>query len=232
MPEPIAGNTAPGQNRVLIGPSVTPVLIPSDEIKNGNLAFSIANTLTAPATVTGAEAGCPNPNWTGVNPVATVTAVTLEIEQPVAPATSTCTASNQPGLSGRVPATCVLSMTGGARNLRPSGPLTRGGGGPPLPANLMPHLPRAAGRRATLLSRAPLLLPRRPTCLSSPGSRADRARPSISLRERPAISRRSRGPAASRALDCGCCRPSPTCGRGSRLPSATPPLRRSGETAP
>ena len=101
------GNTAPGQNRVLIGPSVTPVLIPSDEIKNGNLAFSIANTLTAPATVTGAEAGCPNPNWTGVNPVATVTAVTLEIEQPVGTVIFTCTASNSSGLSGRVPLTCV-----------------------------------------------------------------------------------------------------------------------------
>src|SRR5919109_3219343 len=44
------GNTAPGQNKVLIGPSVMPVLVPADEIKNGNLAFSIGNTLTAPDT--------------------------------------------------------------------------------------------------------------------------------------------------------------------------------------
>jgi hypothetical protein len=101
------GNTAPGQNRVLIGPSVTPVLIPADEIKNGNLAFSIANTLTAPATVTGAEAGCPNPNWTGVNPVVRVTSIMLDIEQPPGTLIFSCTASNTSGLSGTVALTCV-----------------------------------------------------------------------------------------------------------------------------
>ena len=101
------GNTAPGQNKVLIGPSVTPVLIPADQIKNGNLAFSIANTLSAPATVTGAEAGCPNPNWTGVNPVVTVTDISLVIEQPVGTVIFTCTASNPNGLSGTVSLSCV-----------------------------------------------------------------------------------------------------------------------------
>ena len=100
------GNTAPGQNKVLIGPSVTPVIIPGDEIKNGNLAFSIENTLTAPATVTAAEAGCPNPNWTGVNPVVTVTDITLVIEQPVGTVIFTCTASNPSGLSGTVALSC------------------------------------------------------------------------------------------------------------------------------
>jgi hypothetical protein len=100
------GNTAPGQNRVLVGPSVTPVIFPADQIKNGNLSFTIANTLTAPATVTGAEAGCPNANWTGVNPVLTVTNVRLVIEQPVGTVIFTCTASNPNGLSGTFALTC------------------------------------------------------------------------------------------------------------------------------
>ena len=100
------GNTAPGQNKVLIGPSVTPVLIPADAIKNGNLAFSIANTLSAPATVSAADAGCPSANWTGVNPVVTVTSITLEIQQPVGTTIFTCTANNPNGLSGTVALSC------------------------------------------------------------------------------------------------------------------------------
>jgi hypothetical protein len=101
------GNTAPGQNKVLIGPSVTPVIFPADQIKNGNLSFTIQNTLTAPATVTGAQAGCPNANWTGVNPVVTLTDISLVIEQPVGTVIFTCTASNPNGLSGTVSLTCV-----------------------------------------------------------------------------------------------------------------------------
>ena len=100
------GNTAPGQNRVLIGPSVTPAFFDADAIKNGNLAFSIQNTLTAPTTVTAAAAGCPNNNWTGVNPVVTVTSISLVIEQPVGTAIFTCTASNPNGLSGTVALSC------------------------------------------------------------------------------------------------------------------------------
>ncbi len=76
------GNIAPGQNQVLVGPSITPTLIDSDAIKNGNLRFTTnPNTLSAPATVSGAEAGCPNPNWTGVNPTVTITSITLTISQ-------------------------------------------------------------------------------------------------------------------------------------------------------
>jgi hypothetical protein len=101
------GNIAPGQNRVLVGPSVTPVVFPADQIKNGNLSFTLSNTLTAPATVTAAEAGCPSANWTGVNPVLTVTDVSLVIEQPVGTVIFTCTASNPNGLSGTFALTCV-----------------------------------------------------------------------------------------------------------------------------
>jgi hypothetical protein len=76
------GNTAPGQNRVLEGPSTTPTTIPSGEIKNGNLTFTTnPAVLSAPSTVSGAAAGCPNGNWTGVNPTLTLTSIELAISQ-------------------------------------------------------------------------------------------------------------------------------------------------------
>jgi hypothetical protein len=99
-------NVAPGQNRVLVGPTTTPTNIDSSAIKNGNLTFTTnPATLSAPSTVTGAEAGCPNPNWTGVNPTLTVTDITLTIAQG-GTTLFTCTASNPNGLSGKVPLTC------------------------------------------------------------------------------------------------------------------------------
>ncbi len=101
------GNTAPGQNKVLVGPATAPTFISGDEIKNGNLTFTTdPAVLTAPATVTGAEAGCPGANWTGVNPTLTVTDIELVIEQPVGTVIFTCTASDPDGLSGTVPLTC------------------------------------------------------------------------------------------------------------------------------
>lgn len=100
------GNTAPGQNRVLVGPVTEPTVIPADQIKNGNVSFTTdPAVLTAPATVTGAEAGCPNPNWTGVNPTLTTTDITMTITQGGV-LLFTCTASDPDGLSGRVPLAC------------------------------------------------------------------------------------------------------------------------------
>ena len=100
------GNTAPGQNRVLVGPITAPTTIPSDAIKNGNVTFTTnPATLTAPTTVSGQQAGCPNPNWTGVNPTLTVTDITLTISQG-GTLLFTCTAGNRNGLSGTVPLTC------------------------------------------------------------------------------------------------------------------------------
>ena len=59
------GNTASGQNKLLEGPQTEPTLIPSGAIKNGNLTFTTnPNTVEAEETVSGEEAGCPNPNWT------------------------------------------------------------------------------------------------------------------------------------------------------------------------
>ena len=66
------GNQAPGQNKVL-GPVVgsgEPTVIPGDQIDNGRATVSDdAGPATVRDTVTGREAGCPNGNWTGVNPV-------------------------------------------------------------------------------------------------------------------------------------------------------------------
>ena len=101
------GGVAPGQNKVNVGPSTSTTSIPADQIKNGNLTFTTnPAVLTAPATVSGATAGCPNANWTGVNPVLTLTDISLTIEQPPGTVLFTCTASNPNGLSGTVPLSC------------------------------------------------------------------------------------------------------------------------------
>jgi hypothetical protein len=75
------GNIAPGQNKVLEGPVTEPTVVPAGEIKNGNVTFTAGATLTAEPTVSGAEAGCPNNNWIGVNPTLTITSIMLEISQ-------------------------------------------------------------------------------------------------------------------------------------------------------
>lgn len=101
------GNVAPGQNKVLVGPATAPTFIDSDAIKNGNLTL-VTNpaVLTTPSTVTGAQAGCANPNWTGVNPVLTVTSIHLVIEQPLGTVIFDCEATNPNGLTGQVALTC------------------------------------------------------------------------------------------------------------------------------
>jgi hypothetical protein len=75
------GNLAPGQNKVLEGPVTEPTVVPAGEITNGNVTFTAGATLEAEPTVSGAEVGCPNGNWTGINPTLTITSVSLEISQ-------------------------------------------------------------------------------------------------------------------------------------------------------
>ena len=103
------GNTPTGQNKVLEGPSTTPTTIPGSAVKNGNLTFTTnPAVLSASPTVSGAAAGCPNSNWTGVNPTLTVTSIELSISQAPSGTFYDCTVSNPNGLSGTVnfPATC------------------------------------------------------------------------------------------------------------------------------
>lgn len=100
------GNIAPGQNKVLVGPATSTTTIPANAIKNGRTTFTTnAALLSASLTTSAAVAGCPNSNWIGINPVVTVTSITLTISQ-----TSllfTCTASDPNGLTGTVTLTCV-----------------------------------------------------------------------------------------------------------------------------
>jgi hypothetical protein len=101
------GNIAPGQNRVLAGPATSDTAIPASAIKNGNLTFTTnPATLTAAATVGGDVAGCPNNNWTGVNPTLTLTDIGLVIEQPPGTPIFTCAASNPTGLTSPASLTC------------------------------------------------------------------------------------------------------------------------------
>jgi hypothetical protein len=99
------GNTAPGQNRVLVGPVTEPTHIDAGQIKNGTVTFTTNPVvLSAAGTVSGAAAGCPNPNWTGVNPQLTLTSITLDISQNGL--LFHCTATDPNGLSGTVALTC------------------------------------------------------------------------------------------------------------------------------
>jgi hypothetical protein len=58
---PGSGNESPGQNPALPVDVSGGLLIDSQDIKNGNLAFTV--TTVAPKTPTPAQAGCPNNNW-------------------------------------------------------------------------------------------------------------------------------------------------------------------------
>jgi hypothetical protein len=75
------GGEAPGQNPVPATGTGTQDLGNSDH--NGRGVLNITVSLDEPApTVSGKIAGCPNGNWTGVNPVSSgITGATLTIEQ-------------------------------------------------------------------------------------------------------------------------------------------------------
>lgn len=101
------GNVAPGQNKVLVGPVTEPTFIDSSAIKNGNLTLvTDPAVLSAPSQVTASQAGCPNNNWIGINPVLTVTSISLVIEQPPGTVIFSCSASNSKGLTGSVALSC------------------------------------------------------------------------------------------------------------------------------
>jgi hypothetical protein len=100
------GNSAPGQSQVTAaGSSSTPV--PANSVKNGTLNFTTnAATLTAPTTISGTAAGCPNGNWQGRLSSITVSSITLTIEQPVGTCVLKATISGS-SLTGTVTLTPV-----------------------------------------------------------------------------------------------------------------------------
>jgi hypothetical protein len=75
------GTEAPGQNPALSAFSDSQ-LISGEDIENGTLSFAAVATITAP-TPTAAQAGCPNGNWTVTVGEATVSSVSLTVQQPV-----------------------------------------------------------------------------------------------------------------------------------------------------
>ena len=101
------GNLAPGQNKVLVGPEVNSVVVPGDEIENGRATITgfTEDPLVAPPTVSGRAAGCPNGNWTGVNPRLSITSVTFRATQGGV-LLFNCSATGTNLTSGRVPLTC------------------------------------------------------------------------------------------------------------------------------
>ena len=97
------GNAAPGQNKVPFQGTTTQV-IPSNQIKNGNLNFSTTSPSSQP-TATAEQAGCPNPNWTTTLASATVTSITLTISQG-GQTLFTCSASGSFSEGQTVPLAC------------------------------------------------------------------------------------------------------------------------------
>lgn len=97
------GNTAPGQNQVTAGPSSSNSSFPASDAVNGHLTFTTqVDSLTVPSTVSGATAGCPNDNWTGVTPHVTVTSISLKLWQDSLSPFYNCGTSNPSGLSGTI----------------------------------------------------------------------------------------------------------------------------------
>jgi hypothetical protein len=97
------GNASPGQNKVPFQGTTTQV-IPSNQIKNGNLSFSVTSPSAQP-TATAEQAGCPNPNWTTTLASATVTSITLTISQG-GQTLFTCSASGSFSNGQTVPLSC------------------------------------------------------------------------------------------------------------------------------
>jgi hypothetical protein len=91
------GNISPGQNKVLFTASASQD-IPANELKNGNLSFSISAPGTAP-TATPQQAGCPNGNWSTQLASIVFGNVTLVIQQPIGTTIFTCTGSPNGQLS-------------------------------------------------------------------------------------------------------------------------------------
>jgi len=76
------GNESPGQNPVPATSKFDQNLGNSDH--NGRGSLNVTATITAEPTVSGKVAGCPNGNWTGVNPQpfpVTITSAVVSITQ-------------------------------------------------------------------------------------------------------------------------------------------------------
>jgi hypothetical protein len=105
---PSGKNQPPGQNPAPVALTGTQA-VPANEIKNGNVTFSV--TTSAPATPIPGAPDCPNPQWTETITDVSFTTAVVKVEQPVGTVvvTSNCTFSpstrNGPVASGKVACT-------------------------------------------------------------------------------------------------------------------------------
>jgi hypothetical protein len=82
------GNQAPGQNPAEV--TLTGALfVPKEEIKNGNLSFSL--TTAGPVTPIPGAPGCPNTNWTQDITDMVFTSATITVHQPGVVVDGVCT---------------------------------------------------------------------------------------------------------------------------------------------
>jgi len=105
---PAGATQPPGQNPAPITVAGSQA-IPADEIKNGNVSFSVLTQAPSP-TIAGAP-DCPNPNWTEAIEDLAFTSATIRVEQPAENVVLTVSCTFTPPTSNGVVPSSNVSCT-------------------------------------------------------------------------------------------------------------------------